>query len=78
MVLTDKSPQLIEEVIEFCQELGLPTTLADLGIIEINESEIMDVAEASCAEGETIYNLPFEVTPKMVKDAILAADRLGR
>ena len=78
LVLTDEKPQLIEEVIEFCKELGLPTKLADLGIVEINEAEIMAVAEASCAEGETIHNLPFEITPKMVKDAILAADRLGR
>ena len=30
------------------------------------------------APGETIHNEPFEVTPDMVADAILAADALGR
>ncbi|HXG21910.1 MAG TPA: glycerol dehydrogenase, partial [Methylomirabilota bacterium] len=30
------------------------------------------------AEGETIHNEPFEVTPDMVADAILAADAMGR
>jgi hypothetical protein len=32
----------------------------------------------SNAPGETIHNEPFEVTPDMVADAILAADALGR
>ncbi len=33
----------------------------------------MEVAELSCAEGETIYNMPFEVTPQDVYAAILTA-----
>jgi hypothetical protein len=29
-------------------------------------------------QGETIHNEPFEVTPDMVADTILAADAMGR
>ncbi|WP_018248413.1 glycerol dehydrogenase [Orenia marismortui] len=78
LVLEDRDPELIQDVIRFCQEVGLPTTLSDLGIEELDEDEIFKVAEASCAEGETIHNMPFKVEAEMVKDAILAVDRLGR
>ena len=67
----------IEEVIEFCLNVGLPVTLADLGVHTVREEQIRRVAELSCAEGETIFNMPFEVTPEKVYAAILTADRLG-
>ncbi|OCL26968.1 glycerol dehydrogenase [Orenia metallireducens] len=78
LVLEDREPELIDGVIDFCKSVGLPTTLADLGIEEINEDDILKVAKASTVEGETIHNMPFAVDAQMVKDAILAADRLGR
>lgn len=37
----------------------------------------MAVAEAACAENDTLHNMPFEVTPATVCDAILAADAYG-
>lgn len=77
LVLENAPLDEIEEVIEFCLNLGLPVTLADLGVKTIREEEIRKVAELACAEGETIYNMPFEVTPEKVYAAILAADRLG-
>ena len=43
---------------------------------EFKEAEWRQVAELSCAEGETIHNEPFKVTPDMVYDAIVAADQL--
>ncbi|ADL12347.1 glycerol dehydrogenase [Acetohalobium arabaticum] len=78
LVMEDRPPELIEEVIRFCKEVGLPTTLVDLGIEEINEEDILKVAETSSVEDETIHNMPFEVDAEMVKDAILAVDRLGK
>lgn len=74
LVLEDRSPAEIKQVTEFCRDLGLPTNLADLGVKEIDEAEIMQVAEASCAEDDTMHNMPFPVTAEMVKDAILAVD----
>ncbi|SKC54597.1 glycerol dehydrogenase [Maledivibacter halophilus] len=68
----------IEEFILFCINIGLPVTLEEMGIKEIKSEEIMEVAKASCAEGETIYNMPFEVTPQSVYAAIMTADALGR
>lgn len=76
MVMEDRDPVEIEMVRSFCRRIGLPTTLADLGITDVSEEKILQVAEASCAEDETIHNMPFAIDAEMVKDAILAVDAL--
>lgn len=77
LVLENSPIEEIAELIIFCLELGLPVTLEDMGIKEIKEDDIMNVAVAACAEGETIHNMPFEVKPEDVYSAILTADSLG-
>ena len=66
------------EVIEFCKEVGLPTTLAEMGIKEVKAEQIMAAAKASAVESETIHNLPFKVTAEDVYAAIMVADSLGK
>lgn len=81
LVLENSPLEEIEEVLDFCVQVGLPVTLEELGVHatgdELNE-KIMAVAELSCAEGETIYNMPFDVDSDKVFAAIMAADQLGR
>lgn len=48
-----------------------------MGIKEIKEEDIMNVAKATCAEGESIFNMPFKVTYEDVYAAILTADNLA-
>ncbi|KZL90660.1 glycerol dehydrogenase [Clostridium magnum] len=78
LVLENSSLEEIKEVIDLCISLGLPVTLEEMGVTEIKEEELRNVAEASCAAGETIHNMPFEVTSDDVYAAILAADALGK
>jgi len=78
LVLENSPQEELSEVIELCIDLGLPITLEEMGIKEVNESDIRRVAETSCAAGETIYNMPFEIMPEDVYAAILGADALGR
>lgn len=78
LVLENRSRDEIEEVLTFCAEVGLPTTLADIGIDNPTEEKIRRVAETACADGETIHNEPFPVTADTVFAAIFAADALGR
>lgn len=78
LVMENRSREALEEVLHFCAEVGLPTTLADIGVTTVTEEKIMKVAEASCAAGETIHNEPFVVTPKAVYAAIMAADAIGK
>lgn len=77
LVLDNKGNEVLEEVLGFCQAVGLPITLRQIGVSDASPEKIRRVAEASCAEGETIFNMPFRVTPEMVYDAIMAADRIG-
>lgn len=78
LVMENSPIEEIEEVIDFCISVGLPVTLEQMGVKEIIQEEIMEVAKASCAKGETIYNMPFEVTVESVYAAILTADAIGR
>jgi glycerol dehydrogenase len=78
LFLSDKSWETIDEVYTFCEEVGLPTRLADIGLGGVSDEELMEVAERACAEGETIYNEPRPVTPEVVVAALKAADAEGR
>jgi glycerol dehydrogenase len=78
LFLTDKPMDVINEVFSFCETVGLPTTLGDIGLSDISDADLMKVAEATCAEGETIHNEPIPVTPEMVFSAVKMADAFGR
>ncbi|SHI66184.1 glycerol dehydrogenase [Lutispora thermophila] len=77
LVLENAPMEEIEEVLYFCNEVGLPTTLRELNVTDKSKEKLMKVAELSCAETETIHCMPFEVTPEDVYAAILTADALG-
>jgi glycerol dehydrogenase len=78
LFLTDKPSEVIDEVYSFCEAVELPTTLAEIGLSDVSDEDLMKVARASCAEGETIHNEPIPVTPEMVFAALRAADAEGR
>lgn len=78
LVLENASMCELEEVIGFCKKVGLPTTLKELNLENVTKEQLMEVAKASTAEGETIHNMPFEVTADAVYSAILTADKLGQ
>ncbi len=77
LVLENAPMEEIRTVIDFCKTIGLPTSLKDLGVLEVTKEKIMAVAKNSTAEGESIYNMPFPVTVDSVYAAILTADKLG-
>ena len=59
-------------------EVGLPVTLEELGAGNVTDEQLMEVAKAASAEGDTLQNMPFTVTPESVFAAIKAADAYGR
>jgi len=77
LALENAPMEEINEVLAFCKSVGLPTNLHDMGVKELSIDALREVAEASCAEGETIHNMPFEVTPELVLSALLTAHKLG-
>ena len=78
LVLENVPAEELQDIIDWCIELGLPVTFKELGITEVTDEKLMAVAEAACAEGDTLHNMPFEVTPKSVCAALKAADAYGR
>lgn len=78
LVLENVPAEDLEEILDFCIEVGLPVTLEQLGVKEATDEKIMAVAKAACAENDTLHNMPFEVTPESVAAAIKAADAYGK
>ncbi|MBF0443943.1 MAG: glycerol dehydrogenase [Oligoflexales bacterium] len=78
LVLENAPMAELKEVLAYCKSVGLPTSLKDLGIANVEKEKLMEVAKAAAAEGETIHNMPFEVTAEDVYAAILTADILGQ
>ena len=66
------------EVLDFCVEVGLPVTFAQLGVEDASYERVLEVARLACADNDTLHNMPFEVTPEKVANAMLAADAYGR
>jgi glycerol dehydrogenase len=77
LVLEGRDDAFVEEIIGFSLDVGLPVTLSEIGLDDPTRDQLDVVAEAACADEETIHNEPFAVEPAMVRDAILTADRLG-
>jgi glycerol dehydrogenase len=78
LVLERKPQSLVEEVLDFATRVGLPTTLAAIGLGEMTGEMLNRISTRTTVEGETIHNEPFRVEPLMVAEAIRSADALGR
>jgi len=78
LVMEGRPRAVIEEVLRFSTDVGLPVTLAQVGLAQIPAAVLAGISARAAAQGETIHNEPFEVRPDMVADAILAADAAGR
>ena len=66
------------EVLDFCLAVGLPVTFRQLGVKDKSYDRVLEVAKLACAPNDTLGNMPFEVTPELVANAMLAADAYGR
>ncbi len=76
--LTDADPEESAKVFSFCEEIGLPTTLADIGLKDVDRQRLMNVAAKACAPEEGIHHEAGTITPDKVLDAMLAADAIGQ
>jgi glycerol dehydrogenase len=78
LILEGKPRPEIEELLTFSCEVGLPITLAQVGLENCPAKIVAKIAERTVAQGETIHNEPFAVSSVMVADAIRSADAIGR
>ncbi|NTW83409.1 MAG: glycerol dehydrogenase [Chlorobiaceae bacterium] len=75
--LNGATQEEIETVYSFCEEVGLPTTLAEIGLANAVRDKLMAVAEKASAPDEFIHHEAIAITPEKVLNAILAANAIG-
>lgn len=78
LVLENTDQEELEKIIAFCKKCGLPTTFEELGIAEVSDERLLEAATLSCAEDDTMGNMPFEVSAQDVFAAMKTADRFSR
>lgn len=78
LVAESQPAATIKEVTTFCLRVGLPITLAEIGLEAKSIDTIDAVAERAAAPGETAHNEPFTVTAPLIAEAIRQADSLGQ
>lgn len=75
--LADATGAEMDTVYGFCETVGLPTTLADIGLAGVSREEIFRAASVACEPGQSITHEVGEITPERVLNAMLAADAMG-
>jgi glycerol dehydrogenase len=78
LVLENREGDFIADLIRFYKRVGLPATLEQLGLREVNRRKIETVARKVCEKGSFIHNMPFPVDEQMVLGAILKANSLAK
>jgi glycerol dehydrogenase len=67
----------IETVLTWQNAVGLPITLAEVGLDSGDEDAIRAIAQRTVQKGETVHNSPFPVTAHMIEENIKIADHIG-
>jgi glycerol dehydrogenase len=80
LILEGRPSGEFDEVLLFCQSVGLPTTLRELGVEDIGKSAaaLMRAAIIASEPGRPSQGLSFPVTARSLFDAMVAADAFGR
>jgi glycerol dehydrogenase len=76
-VLENAPRDEIDEVVRIIKAVGLPLTLKDMGLKHFVEAEWRKVAEVACNENDTMGNMPKQITPEDVYQAMIAANALA-
>lgn len=68
----------LDEVLNFCLSVGLPVCLEDIGVTDLSDEELMQVAAKASIPEESVHSMPFPVSADQVAAAIRSADAIGR
>jgi glycerol dehydrogenase len=78
LVLENAPTEELNSILDFCVSVGLPVTMAQIGVTDPTPEKIMRVATLACSPNDTGVNMPFAIDPDMVYNAIFAADAFGK
>ena len=61
-----------QQLLTFYQDIGLPTTLADLGLDTVPLTDLAQAAAVACAPESDLHRLPFAVTAEQLLAAMVS------
>ncbi len=77
LVLENRAPEEIEEALDFCIDLGLPTTLSDLHLADVTPEDLLRVGEIAMQPSNVIHSVPVELSARLIADCIWTASALA-
>jgi glycerol dehydrogenase-like iron-containing ADH family enzyme len=61
-----------QQLLDFYQQIGLPSTLTDLGLAQVTLAELQKAAAIACQPQSDIHRLPFAVVPEQLIAAMVS------
>jgi glycerol dehydrogenase len=77
LVLENRPPAELNEALDFCIDIGLPTTLADLGLRNVSDAELAEVGALAMKPTNVIHAVPVELTAGLIASVIKTASALA-
>ncbi|MCH4564340.1 glycerol dehydrogenase [Halomonas sp. EGI 63088] len=78
LVIENRPITEITEAAQFCAAIGLPITLASLGLADATDQDLLQVGEAAMAPASVIHSVPVPLSAKKIAHAIRAADAIAK
>ncbi|WP_427813282.1 glycerol dehydrogenase [Enterococcus sp. 22-H-5-01] len=78
LVLENAESDELNTVMDFMYSVGLPLTLADLGVNNFTFEDALKIAEIASIPEESIHSMPFPIVIEEVASAIVVADKIGQ
>ena len=78
LVLENAESEELKKVLKFSTSVGLPVTLAEIGVDSLTIEEARKIAKIACIPEESIHSMPFPIVEEDVANAIIVADQLGQ
>ena len=78
LVLEGQPQSEINEILHYQRAVGLPITLAEVGVNVESDEQLQIIAERAVIPGESSHNEPFPVSAEAIMAAMKSADFQGR
>lgn len=78
LILDNKPYEEMRKFLDLFLRVGLPTTLDELGLENVTHEDLMNVAKTALTPGESAYNLPYRLSPRIIYESIVAADAYSK
>lgn len=74
----EKNEEELQKILPFFAKLGLPLTLPELGLTNLEDPLLGEGLRRTCAPGSSAHNMPFPVKEEKLFQAMLEADERGK